>query len=55
MIFIVVSGGYNKQVKNRAELYKILEEYNVGERVVLKIKRGNQTLELPIALEEKKR
>lgn len=42
------------QVKNRTELYKAFDDYNVGEKVVLKIIRGNQNLEVPIVLEEKK-
>ncbi|PON42684.1 Peptidase S1C [Parasponia andersonii] len=43
----------NKPVKNKAELYKALDDYNVGDRVILKIQRGNESLELPITLEEK--
>lgn len=41
------------QVKNKAELYKTLDDYNVGDKVVLKIQRGSESLELPISLEEK--
>lgn len=41
------------QVKNKAELMKILDEYSVGDKVTLKIKRGNEDLELKISLEEK--
>ncbi|KAL0332068.1 UNVERIFIED_CONTAM: Protease Do-like 8, chloroplastic [Sesamum calycinum] len=40
--------------RNRAELYKIFDEYNVGDKVLLKIQRGNANLEVPIVLEEKK-
>ncbi|XP_015879414.3 protease Do-like 8, chloroplastic [Ziziphus jujuba] len=43
----------NKPVKNKAELYKTLDDYNVGDKVVLKIQRGSESLELPISLEEK--
>lgn len=32
---------------------KILDEYSVGDKVNLKIKRGNEDLELKISLEEK--
>uniref|UniRef100_A0A9I9DRC5 PDZ domain-containing protein n=1 Tax=Cucumis melo TaxID=3656 RepID=A0A9I9DRC5_CUCME len=42
----------NKPVKNKAELYKLLDEYNAGDKIILKIKRGGQTLELPLILEE---
>ena len=41
------------QVKSKAELSKALDDYNVGEKVILKIQRGNEDLELPITLEEK--
>ncbi|KAL5582313.1 hypothetical protein UlMin_014755 [Ulmus minor] len=43
----------NKPVKNKAELNKVLEDYNVGDKVILKIQRGSENLELPIELEEK--
>ncbi|KAJ4707462.1 Protease Do-like 8, chloroplastic [Melia azedarach] len=42
----------NKPVKSKAELDKALDDYNVGDKVVLKIQRGNENLELPITLEE---
>ncbi|KAI3726094.1 hypothetical protein L1987_65891 [Smallanthus sonchifolius] len=42
----------NKPVKNKAEFLKALDEYNVGDKVLLKIQRGNETLEMHIALEE---
>ncbi|KAF3444787.1 hypothetical protein FNV43_RR14480 [Rhamnella rubrinervis] len=42
----------NKPVKNKAELYKTLDEYNLGDKVILKIQRGSENLELPITLEE---
>lgn len=41
------------QVKSKADLYKILDNYNIGDEVRLKIRRGNDNLELIIALEEK--
>ncbi|KAL0343887.1 UNVERIFIED_CONTAM: Protease Do-like 8, chloroplastic [Sesamum angustifolium] len=44
----------DKPARNRAELYKIFDEYNVGDKVLLKIQRGNANLEVPIVLEEKK-
>ncbi|GMY13631.1 protease Do-like 8, chloroplastic isoform X1 [Fagus crenata] len=43
----------NKSVKNKAELYKVWDDYNVGDKVVLKILRGSEYVELPIVLEEK--
>ena len=41
------------QVKNKAELYKALDDYNVGDQVILKVQRGNESVELPVTLEEK--
>lgn len=42
----------DRLVRSRAELYKAFDEYNVGDKVVLKIKRRNQDVEVPIVLEE---
>lgn len=42
------------QIKNRGELFKTLDEYSVGEKVVLKIQRGSDSLEVPFVLEEAK-
>ncbi|XP_042438398.1 protease Do-like 8, chloroplastic isoform X2 [Zingiber officinale] len=42
----------DKPVRSRADLLKAFEEYNVGDTVLLKIQRGNQSLELPLVLEE---
>ncbi|GJX75159.1 protease Do-like protein 8, chloroplastic [Tanacetum coccineum] len=39
-------------VRNKAEFLKALDDYSVGDKVLLKIQRGNDTLEMPIALEE---
>ncbi|KAJ9561987.1 hypothetical protein OSB04_007147 [Centaurea solstitialis] len=39
-------------VRNKAEFLKTLDDYSVGDKVVLKLQRGNETLEMPIALEE---
>lgn len=41
------------QVRNKADLYKVLDDYNVGDKVQLKIRRGNEKLELSVVLEEK--
>ncbi|WOL20286.1 protease Do-like 8, chloroplastic isoform X2 [Canna indica] len=42
----------DKPVRSRAELLKVLDEYNVGDTVLLKIQRGSQNIELPLVLEE---
>nr|XP_043615303.1 protease Do-like 8, chloroplastic isoform X1 [Erigeron canadensis] len=42
----------DKPVRNKAEFLKALDDYNVGDKVILKIQRGDQTLEMAIALEE---
>lgn len=41
-----------KPIRNKAELSKTIDEYNVGDKVALKVQRGNQFLEIPIVLEE---
>ncbi|KAH0455390.1 hypothetical protein IEQ34_015422 [Dendrobium chrysotoxum] len=41
-----------KPVRNKAELFKVLDDYEVGDKVLLKIQRGDQSLELPLVLEE---
>ncbi|PQQ10075.1 protease Do-like 8 chloroplastic isoform X2 [Prunus yedoensis var. nudiflora] len=43
----------NKPVKSKAEFNRVLDEYNVGDKVTLKIQRSSENLELPITLEEK--
>ncbi|KAJ9683681.1 hypothetical protein PVL29_019312 [Vitis rotundifolia] len=43
----------NKPVRSKAELYKALDDYSVGDKVLFKIQRGTDILELPIVLEEK--
>ncbi|KAG4969755.1 hypothetical protein JHK85_036176 [Glycine max] len=45
----------NKPVKSKADLLKALDDYNVGDKVVLMIQRGSEKLELPVALEEQRR
>uniref|UniRef100_A0A804L1S7 PDZ domain-containing protein n=1 Tax=Musa acuminata subsp. malaccensis TaxID=214687 RepID=A0A804L1S7_MUSAM len=42
----------NKPVRSKADLLKILDEYNVGNTVLLKIQRGSENLDLPVVLEE---
>ncbi|KAI0499218.1 hypothetical protein KFK09_020121 [Dendrobium nobile] len=41
-----------KPVRSKAELFKVLDDYEVGDKVLLKIQRGDQSLELPLVLEE---
>lgn len=41
-----------RPVRNKAELSKVLDDYNVGDQVLLDIQRGNENLELPLVLEE---
>ncbi|KAK4347781.1 hypothetical protein RND71_034120 [Anisodus tanguticus] len=45
----------DKLVRSKADLYKALDNYNIGDevRLKLKVRRGNENLELSIALEEK--
>ncbi|XP_022884118.1 protease Do-like 8, chloroplastic isoform X1 [Olea europaea var. sylvestris] len=49
-VIVAVDG---KPVRSRSELSKILDEYNIGEKVILKIQRGVENLEVPIVLEER--
>lgn len=42
----------SKPVKSKAELSKVLDDYNVGDKVILKVQRGSETLEVPVNLEE---
>ncbi|KAH9618622.1 hypothetical protein KSS87_000924 [Heliosperma pusillum] len=39
-------------VKSKAELIKVLDEYSVGDEVMLKIIRGSESFDIPIILEE---
>ena len=40
------------QVRSKSELNKVLDDYNVGDEVLLQIRRGSETVELPLVLEE---
>ncbi|KAK6928199.1 PDZ domain [Dillenia turbinata] len=42
----------NKTVKSKAELSKALDDYSVGDKVLLRIQRGSENLELSLVLEE---
>lgn len=48
----IIAAVNSKPVRNKAELVKVLDEYNVGDEVILKTQRGSETLEVPIKLEE---
>jgi len=52
LINLIISLVHLWQVKSKAELLKALDEYNVGDKVVLMVQRGNEKLELPVVLEE---
>ncbi|KAF9591072.1 hypothetical protein IFM89_001282 [Coptis chinensis] len=41
-----------KPVRNKAELSKVLDDYKVGDKVLLEILRGKENLQLPVILEE---
>ncbi|KAJ3679664.1 hypothetical protein LUZ60_017675 [Juncus effusus] len=42
----------NKPIRGKSDLIKTLDEYNVGDSVHLKVRRGSQELELNLVLEE---
>lgn len=48
----IIAAVNNKQVRNKAELVKVLDECNVGDEVILTIQRGSESLKVPIKLEE---
>lgn len=52
LIYLIISLVHPLQVKSKAELLKALDEYNVGDKVVLMVQRGSEKLELPVVLEE---
>jgi len=41
-----------EQIKNKAELFKVLDDYNICNKVLLQTQRGSDVLELPLVLEE---
>ncbi|CAH9067844.1 unnamed protein product [Cuscuta europaea] len=43
----------NKRVRSKTDLYKALDDHSVGDNVKLKIRRGNENLEITVVLEEK--
>lgn len=48
-VIVAIDG---KPVRNKGELLKILDDYNIGDKVLLKIQRGIRILEVPLDLEE---
>lgn len=48
-IIVAIDG---KPIRNKADFFKVLDDYNVGDKVILQILRGNEALELPLVLEE---
>ncbi|ERM94451.1 hypothetical protein AMTRI_Chr04g190060 [Amborella trichopoda] len=42
----------NRPIKSKAELSKVLDDYSVGDTVMVKIKRMNEEIVLPLVLEE---
>ncbi|KAJ4974450.1 hypothetical protein NE237_007624 [Protea cynaroides] len=44
----------NVPVKSKAELLKVLDYYNVGDKVLLQLQRGSENLKLSLNLEEEK-
>ncbi|KAL1824526.1 hypothetical protein ACET3Z_011304 [Daucus carota] len=49
----IITAVDDKPVRSKAELYKVLDDYSVGNIITLKIQRGSENLEVPIVLEEK--
>ncbi|KAL2898640.1 Protease Do-like 8 chloroplastic [Bienertia sinuspersici] len=48
----IIAAVDNKSVRNKADLLKVLDDYNVGDEVILKIIRDTEILEIPLKLEE---
>ncbi|KAG0476217.1 hypothetical protein HPP92_013058 [Vanilla planifolia] len=48
-IILAVDG---KPVRNKAELFKVLDDHEVGDKVLLQVQRSDQNLEIPLFLEE---
>lgn len=40
------------QVRSKADLVRVLDDYNVGDEVILKVIRDSESLEVPLKLEE---
>lgn len=48
----IVAAVDNKPVRNKADLTRILDDYSIGDEVILKIMRDSESLEVPLKLEE---
>lgn len=48
----IIVGVNGSTIKNAAELSRILESFEVGEKIILKVLRNDATAELPFTLEE---
>ncbi|CAO2816291.1 unnamed protein product [Amaranthus hypochondriacus] len=48
----IIAAVDNKPVRNKADLVRILDDYTVGDEVILKILRDGESLEVPLKLEE---
>jgi S1-C subfamily serine protease len=47
----VIIGVDDKTVENEKDLFKALDDKNVGDKVKVKVRRGSQTLDLGVTLE----
>jgi len=41
-----------KPVKGKSDLLRVLDDYGVGDQVTLTVRRGDETLEVTLPLEE---
>ena len=48
----LIENYFDGQVRNKADLVRILDDYSVGDEVILKILRDGESLEVPLKLEE---
>ncbi|XP_021721388.1 protease Do-like 8, chloroplastic [Chenopodium quinoa] len=48
----IIAAVDNKPVRSKADLVRVLDDYNIGDEVILKIVRDSETLEVPLKLEE---
>jgi len=43
---------FREQVKGKSDLLRVLDDYGVGDQVTLTIRRGSETLEATLPIEE---
>ncbi|KMS99225.1 hypothetical protein BVRB_2g046640 [Beta vulgaris subsp. vulgaris] len=48
----IIAAVDNKPVRSKADLMRVLDDYSVGDEVILKIMRDSESLEVPLILEE---